>query len=194
MFNIRVCEHLTGFSKRNILFYFLVFVHIDVRDETLSQTFCLIIGYPHIDLPRCNFWEKSTRCHQFNTWARPRSGMWWSSPGAYWKTFKTFKNSNFTSWTTNRIHSQCCWFCNKQINIIFKRLFSSFRMYRGFHRIINRRFHPDLLEKSIKSKFLPMTVQQPPIRKSRNVNSWWPELVYKLGLLSWTNSQALFNR
>ena len=119
--------------------------------------------------------------------------MWWSSPGAYWKTFKTFKNSNFTSWTTIRIHSQCCWFCNKQINIIFKRLFSSFRMYRGFHSI-NRRFHPDLLEKSIKSKFLPMTVQQPPIRKSRNVNSWWPELVYKLGLLSWTNSQALFYR
>ena len=66
-------------------------------------------------------------------------------------------------------------------------------MYRGFHRIY-RRFHPDLLEKSIKSKFIEMTVQQPPIHKSRNVNSWWPELVYKLGLLSWTNSQALFNR
>ena len=66
-------------------------------------------------------------------------------------------------------------------------------MYRGFHRIY-RRFHPDLLEKSIRSKFIPMTVQQPPICQSRNVNSWWPELVYKLGLLSWTNSQALFKR
>ena len=66
-------------------------------------------------------------------------------------------------------------------------------MYRVFHRIY-RRFHPDLLEKSIRSKFIEMTVQQPTIHKSRNVNSWWPELVYKLGLLSWTNSQALFNR
>ena len=66
-------------------------------------------------------------------------------------------------------------------------------MYRGLHRIY-RRFHPDLLEKSIRSKFIEMTVQQPPIHKSRNVNSWWPELVYKLGLLSWTNSQARNSR
>ena len=66
-------------------------------------------------------------------------------------------------------------------------------MYRLFHRI-NRRFHPDLLDKSIRSKFISITVQQPSNRNTRNVNSWWPELLYKLGLLSWTNSQALFNR
>ena len=27
------------------MFYFRVFLHIDTRDETLSQTFCFIIGY-----------------------------------------------------------------------------------------------------------------------------------------------------
>ena len=46
MFYIRVCEHLTLFSKRNLVLYFRVFMHIDARDETLSQTFCFIIGYP----------------------------------------------------------------------------------------------------------------------------------------------------
>ena len=46
MFYIRACEHLTRFSKRNLVFYFRVSMHIDSRDETLSQTFCFIIGYP----------------------------------------------------------------------------------------------------------------------------------------------------
>ena len=38
MFHIRVCEHLTRFLNGNLVFYFWVFMHIDARDETLSQT------------------------------------------------------------------------------------------------------------------------------------------------------------
>ena len=30
------------------MFYLRVLMHIDARDETLSQTFCFIIGYPRI--------------------------------------------------------------------------------------------------------------------------------------------------
>ena len=46
VFYVRVCNDLTWFSKRNLVFYFRVFLHIDARDETLSQTFCFIIGCP----------------------------------------------------------------------------------------------------------------------------------------------------
>ena len=95
-----------------------------------------------------------------------------------------------------------------------------FRMSRVIF-VIKRRFHLDLLEKSIRLKYCSMSVQQPAIRNHRTIDHRWPELVYKLGLfrnvfywycrgicywviywlginlkayLSWTNSQALFNR
>ena len=37
-------------------FYFRVFMHIDARDETLSQVFCFMIGYTVYRTPRTFFW------------------------------------------------------------------------------------------------------------------------------------------
>ena len=38
----------TLYGKRHPAFYFRIFMHIDARVETLSQTLCFIISYPRI--------------------------------------------------------------------------------------------------------------------------------------------------
>ena len=43
---IRIFEHLIRFSKRNRVSYFRIFLHIDARELSPPQTFCLIIESP----------------------------------------------------------------------------------------------------------------------------------------------------
>ena len=43
---IRIFEHSIRFSKRNRVSYFRIFLHIDARELSPPQTFCLIIESP----------------------------------------------------------------------------------------------------------------------------------------------------
>ena len=45
VFTNRVCEQTNRLSNINRVFYNRVFMHIHLRDKSLSQTFCYIIGY-----------------------------------------------------------------------------------------------------------------------------------------------------
>ena len=70
MFYIRYCEHLTWFSKRNLVFYSRVFIKSDAR-ETLSQTFCFIIGYPPYQHGRpvfiCLYWNSIVDIREYHS-------------------------------------------------------------------------------------------------------------------------------
>ena len=69
---IRVREHLTWFSERNLVFYNRIYMHVHSRDKSLSLNFCFIIGYPPYMYFSGNVGRCDTTCdtmhHKMNIW------------------------------------------------------------------------------------------------------------------------------